>query len=259
MTRSENFKRTKTYFASDFHLGAPNHSESRIREDRIVSWLNSIKDETKELYILGDIFDFWFEYKTVIPKGFVRIQGKLAEFSDAGIPIHLFLGNHDFWMFDYFEKELNAIIHREPFITEIDGKKFYLAHGDGLGPGDESYKLLKKVFANPICKWLFGFLHPTIGMGIANSWSKKSRINSGKDEHFLGQENEWLAIYSKEIAEKQEIDYFIFGHRHLPLTLQIGKSSQYINLGEWMNYNTYAEFDGNETVLKTYKNHVSKK
>lgn len=253
MTEIKSNSRTHIYFASDFHLGVPDHASSRQREDLIVAWLNKIKNDALELYILGDIFDFWFEYKTVIPKGFIRLQGKLAEFADEGIPVHFFPGNHDLWMFDYFEKELNVFIHREPFKTTLGNKKFYLAHGDGLGPGDESYKILKRVFANPACKWLFGFLHPTIGMGIASLWSKKSRISSGKDERFLGEENEWLAIYSKEVLLKEHFDYFIFGHRHLPLTLKVGENSEYINLGEWMNYHTYGVFDGEKAELKTFE------
>lgn len=243
----------KIYFASDFHLGVPDEQISRERETRIVNWLDSIKSDAQEIYLLGDIFDFWFEYKRVIPKGFVRLQGKLAEISDSGTPIHFFTGNHDMWMFDYFERELGVKIHRKPIIKNLLGKRFYLAHGDGLGPGDNSYKVLKKIFASKLCQWLFARLHPNFGIWIANLWSKNSRIASGKKEEFLGNENEWLAVYAKEILATEPIDYFIFGHRHLPLDIALTEKSRYINLGEWINYNSYAVWDGKVLELKYFK------
>lgn len=246
--------RNHIYFASDFHLGAPNYEESRKREDRIVRWLNHIESSAKEVYLVGDLFDFWFEYKKAIPKGFVRLQGKIAALTDQGIPVHVFTGNHDMWMFDYLPKELGVQMHREPILREFNGKKFLIGHGDGLGPGDHGYKFIKKVFANKICQWLFARLHPNLGIGMADFWSGKSRdANRGEDEKFLGEENEWLAIYSKEYLQKEHIDYFIFGHRHLPLDLQVGENSRYINLGEWINYNTYGVFDGQTMRLEEFK------
>ncbi len=243
----------KIYFASDFHLGVPDEQSSRAREARIVNWLESIKTDAREIYLMGDIFDFWFEYKRVIPKGFIRLQGKLAEIADAGITIHFFTGNHDMWMFDYFEKELGVTIHRHPITKTFDGKQFYLAHGDGLGPGDTSYKILKRIFASKLCQWLFARLHPNFGIWIAEKWSKNSRIASGKKEQFLGEENEWLAIYAKEILANQPIDYFIFGHRHLPLDIALTEESRYINLGEWIHFNSYAVWDGKVLELKYFK------
>lgn len=246
-------ERNKLYFASDFHLGAPDHASSRVREDCIVRWLNSIKTDASEIYLMGDIFDFWFEYSTVIPKGFIRLQGKLAELSDSGIKITLFHGNHDMWMFDYFKQELGASIISNELIIERSGKKFYLHHGDGLGPGDSNYKFLKKFFRSKACQWLFARLHPNLGMGMAQVWSGHSRISRASDDEYFGDENEWLAIYSKELLKKEHFDYLIFGHRHLPIDLLINIGSRYVNLGEWTNFNSYAVFDGTDLELKFFE------
>jgi len=240
----------KIYFASDFHLGVPTYEKSLEREHRIVRWLDSIRNDAEELYLLGDVFDFWFEYKTVVPRGYVRLLGKLAELSDSGIKIHYFTGNHDMWTFDYLEKELNVTIYRAPIERVYNSKTFYIGHGDGLGPGDHGYKFIKKIFASKICQWLFARLHPNFGIGIANYFSKKSRIATGTtDEKFLGEEKEWLVIYSKEILAKKHFDYLIFGHRHLPLDIKIN-DSRYINLGDWIQYFTYGVFDGENFELK---------
>jgi UDP-2,3-diacylglucosamine hydrolase len=245
---------TKIYFASDFHLGAPDYKSSRQREKKIVSWLDEIRKDAAEIFLVGDLFDFWFEYKHAIPKGFVRLQGKMAEIADAGIPLHVFTGNHDMWMFDYLPKELGIQLHRKPIRRTLAGKEFLIGHGDGLGPGDHGYKFIKKVFASPVSQWLFARLHPNLGIQLANYWSGTSRkANRDEDEKFKGEEMEWLAIYCKEYLKKEHIDYFIFGHRHLPLDLEVGKNSRYINLGEWMNYQTYAVFNGEELELKEYK------
>ena len=242
------------YFASDFHLGAPNYEESRKREDRIVRWLTSIENLAKEIYLVGDIFDFWFEYKKAIPKGFIRLQGKLAQLCDSGITVHVFIGNHDMWMFDYLPKEIGVQMHREPIKKVFNGKQFLIGHGDGLGPGDHGYKFIKKIFANPFCQWLFARLHPNLGIGLADYWSGRSRkANRAEDEKFLGEENEWLAIYSKKYLKKEHIDYFIFGHRHLPLELKVGENSTYVNLGEWINYNTFGIWDGEKLILETFE------
>ncbi|MCC7332013.1 MAG: UDP-2,3-diacylglucosamine diphosphatase [Flavobacteriales bacterium] len=246
--------RTKIYFASDFHLGAPNETESKTREKNIVNWLDSIKVDAKEIYLVGDVFDFWFEYKHSIPKGFVRLQGKISELTDSGIIIYWFTGNHDMWIFDYIPKELGVQLVRDNVVKTINGKKFFIGHGDGLGPGDHGYKLIKKIFANKLCQWAFARIHPNLGIGIANFWSRSSRkLNAEHDEKFLGEENEWLVIFSKEYLKKEHIDYFIFGHRHLPLEIKLNEKSTYINLGEWIKYNPYAVFDGNDLSLKYFK------
>lgn len=244
----------KVYFLSDFHLGAPNENASRIREEKLVRFLNHAKQDAAAIFIVGDIFDFWFEYKTVIPKGFVRILGCLAQVSDAGIPIHIFTGNHDLWMRDYFEKELNAHIYYEPQHFEFAGKHFYIGHGDGLGPGDEGYKFLKKIFTNSFCKWLFRWLHPDWGIQLANYFSSKSRLKTGSaDEIFLGEDKEWLILYTKEKAkELEQVDYFIFGHRHYAIDLPINATTRYINLGDWIRLYTYGEFDGTAMQLKKW-------
>ncbi|MFY7901095.1 MAG: UDP-2,3-diacylglucosamine diphosphatase [Chitinophagaceae bacterium] len=244
----------KIYFLSDFHLGAPNNQKSKEREKRIVHFLNTIQPTTQELFIVGDMFDFWYEYKNAVPKGFTRILGKLAEFTDAGIPVHFFVGNHDMWMSGYFEDELNIPVYFQPKIFQYNGKQFYIGHGDGLGPGDKGYKFLKKVFRNPVCHWLFGCLHPTIGIGIANYFSRESRKKTGmKDEVFMGEDKEWLMIYSKEILQHQHIDFFVFGHRHLPLNLPLTANSKYINLGDWIINFTYATFDGTNMHLHKWQ------
>lgn len=243
----------KVYFASDFHLGAPSVEASKARELKIVRWLDEIKHDAAAIMLLGDIFDFWFEYKHTIPKGYIRLQGKLAEIADTGIPILLFTGNHDMWMFDYFPTELNIPVLRHPISTTIGDKTFHIGHGDGLGPGDHTYKVLKKVFANKACQWLFARVHPNLGIGVANMWSRRSRINNiKKDEAFLG-EDEWLVHYCKEIEATQHHDYYVFGHRHLPLDLPVNDQSRYVNLGEWVNFCSYAEYDGQELKLKHFE------
>ncbi|SHL84636.1 UDP-2,3-diacylglucosamine hydrolase [Chitinophaga jiangningensis] len=243
----------KIYFASDFHLGVPDANTSREREKLIIKWLEEAEKDAEHIFLVGDIFDFWFEYKHVIPKGYIRILGKLAALRDKGIGISVFIGNHDMWMNGYFEEELDIPVYYEPQTYTIAGKRFYIGHGDGLGPGDHGYKFLKKVFRNPVCRWLFSALHPAIGIGMANYFSRKSRAAVGQDlEKFLGEENEWLAIYSKEILQKEHFDYFIFGHRHLPLDIKVGENSRYINLGDWLNYTSFAVFDGQQTTLQYY-------
>jgi UDP-2,3-diacylglucosamine hydrolase len=239
------------YFLSDFHLGAPNHADSLQREKKIVTFLDSIRNKAAEVFIVGDMFDFWFEYKHVAPKGYVRLLGKLAELTDNGIPVHFFVGNHDMWMHDYFQTELNIPVYFEPKTFERNGKKFFIGHGDGLGPGDHGYKLLKKVFRSKVAQALFGFLHPSWGIGLANFFSRSSRKKTGNsDEIFLGEENEWLIIFSRQVLAKEHFDYFIFGHRHLPLDITLAHNSHYINLGDWIKYFTYAEFNGQDTRLK---------
>lgn len=246
----------KIYFASDFHLGAPNAEESFKREKRVVAWLDSIKHDAQEIYLVGDIFDFWFEYKHAIPKGFVRFQGKIAELTDSGIAVNIFTGNHDMWIFDYIPKELGCTLYREPIVREYNGKKFYIGHGDGLGPGDTKYKMLKSVFSSKICQWAFARIHPNLGIGIANAWSRKSRrTNLSYDEVFHGEEKEQLIVYCKNhVKQDNSIDYFIFGHRHLPLEIKINEKATYINLGEWIKHNTYVVFDGEKLEMKEFNN-----
>ncbi|MEL6988265.1 MAG: UDP-2,3-diacylglucosamine diphosphatase [Bacteroidota bacterium] len=246
---------TRIYFASDFHLGIDAKTTSLEREKCIVRWLDMIKADATEIYLLGDVFDYWFEYKNAIPKGFNRLLGKLMELRDLNIPIYFFTGNHDMWMFKYFETHFNIPIYRNPIVKELNGKTFFLGHGDGLGPGDHGYKFIKKVFSNKLCQWLFARIHPNLGLGIMKFWSKKSRHSKGPDAAFLGGDKEWLVMFANETLDKQLIDYFIFGHRHIPIdyTLKNG-SSRYINLGEWLNFNSYAVFDGDNIQIKFFEN-----
>lgn len=247
-------KNKKIYFASDNHLGLPNLEESRVREKYFVSWLDEVQKDALAIYLLGDLFDFWFEYKTVVPKGFVRVLGKLAEISDAGIPIIFFAGNHDLWMRDYFQKELGVIVHHQPITLTLGAKRFFIGHGDGLGPGDIGYKSMKKVFTNNFSKWLFRCLHPDWGVRLGQYLSQKNKLISAKqDIKFLGEENEWLVAYSKRKLQEEHYDYFVFGHRHLPLEINLTHKSQYINLGDWITHNTYAVYDGKAMALKTWK------
>ena len=241
------------YFASDFHLGIPNHKESLEREKKICRWLDLIAPDATQIYLLGDIFDFWFEYKYVVPKGYVRLLGKLAEISDRGVQITAFKGNHDMWMFGYFEKELNIPVISDSLEFEVHGKSFFLHHGDGLGPGDKGYKLIKRIFRNPVCIWLFSFLPPRWGMSLANFFSSKSRLaNAYNDEKYHG-DSEWLLQYCREAVKKKRFNYMIFGHRHLPLDVEINADSRYINLGEWVHHFTYAVFNGDKLELKTFE------
>jgi UDP-2,3-diacylglucosamine hydrolase len=249
-----NSEKNKIYFISDFHLGVPSYEKSLEREKKIVRWLEMVRKDAAEIFILGDIFDFWFEYKHAIPKGFIRLQGKLAELADAGIKLHYFTGNHDMWVFDYLPKEIGLILYHKPLQMEMAGKKFFIAHGDGLGPGDHGYKFIKKIFANKISQWLFARLHPNFGIGMANFWSRRSRIATGNyDEKYLGDDKEYLVLFAKEILKKEQIDYFIFGHRHLPLDVKITEKCRYINLGDWIKYFTYAVFDGKNLELKKFE------
>jgi UDP-2,3-diacylglucosamine hydrolase len=240
----------KIYFASDFHLGVPTPESSLEREKTVCRWLDLAKQDAAEIFLVGDLFDFWYEYKYTIPKGFTRLLGKIAEITDSGIPVHFFTGNHDLWMKDYFEKELNVKVHHEPITREFNGKKFLIGHGDGLGPGDRNYKLLKMVFASKISQWLYSRLHPNLACAIARASSRRSRIiTADSDEKFLGEDKEWLYLYSKEYRKTHPIDYFIFGHRHLALDMDVDGKARYINLGEWIKERNYAVFDGSTLRL----------
>lgn len=243
----------KLYFASDFHLGTPDTESSRQREKKILNWIDSIEHSTAALFILGDIFDFWFEYKYAIPKGFIRLQSKLVQLRDKGISVYFFTGNHDMWMFDYFPSELDIPVFKEPQILKVGEKRLLIGHGDGLGPGDHIYKMLKKIFANRLCQLCFRLLPSDIGMGLANFWSRNSRLsNQKKDEKFLG-EKEWLYQFCMEKEKTEHFDFYVFGHRHLPIDMKIGNNSRYINLAEWVNFSYYGEFDGSNFYLKSFE------
>ena len=243
-------KKNKIYFTSDFHLGAPNHTESIKREKKICLWLDNIKNDAKEIYLVGDIFDFWFEYKTAIPKGFERLKGKLCELTDSGVTIHFFPGNHDLWTFGYLEKELGLIIHKKPLTTEIYGKTFYIAHGDGLGRGDFTYTIIKNIFNNNICQYLFSTIHPNIGIWLAKVWSKKSRNKGGFNKANIVRNQ--LINYSKEILKNQNINYFIFGHIHEPIEIELNQFCKYINIGDCISHFSFLELDESNLLIKYF-------
>jgi UDP-2,3-diacylglucosamine hydrolase len=243
-------------FLSDFHLGAPNRENSLKREQKICELLDAYFPTSDCLFLMGDVFDFWFEYKTVVPIGFYRFQGRLAAWADAGKKIYLMIGNHDMWIFDKWAEEFNIIVLRDPILATINQKKVFLAHGDGLGPGDWKYKLLKKVFRSPFCIFLFRWLHPDIGVNLAQYLSRRSRKTTGtKEDKYFGRNREWLYQFSKATLEKKStIDYFIFGHRHLPIYQKIEDSNSiYINLGDWIQFDTYATADSKGFRLLKWK------
>lgn len=246
-------KGKKLYFTSDHHFGIPNHSESLAREKTLVRWLEAIKRDVFELFILGDLFDFWFEYKTVVPKGFVRVLGKLAEMADSGIRIHFFTGNHDLWMRDYLQREIGVTLYREAQSFRYGGKYFLIGHGDGLGPGDRGYKWMKRLFVSPWARWAFRWLHPDLGLRLGKYLSTQNDLISGDaDLGFSGKKTEPLVQYAERKLQEKHYDYFIFGHRHLPLDIPVGQSSRYVNLGDWIGHFTYASFDGVQLRLEKY-------
>ncbi len=245
----------RIYFASDLHLGAPDAASSLEREKLFVRWLNEVvRPNATELYIVGDLFDFWLEYKRVVPRGFVRVLGKLAELCDDGLPVHFFTGNHDLWVIDYFKEEIGMQVHTQPLRTKIGGKQFMIGHGDGLGPGDTGYKILKRYFfTSKLCQFLLRSMPPDWAVGLGSYLSRRSRLVNGEhDARFLGNEQEWLVQYARRKLETEAIDYFVFGHRHLPLTVELNEHSRYVNLGDWIKYNTYAIYDGNTLELQTF-------
>ena len=240
-------KKEKIYFASDFHLGSPNLKESLEREKKIVSWLNEIEKDATSIYLLGDIFDFWFEYKKVVPKGFVRFLAKLADLIEKGIDIHYVVGNHDMWMRDYLEQEIGLKVHSQEFIIEQDHKLIFIGHGDGLGKGDYEYKVLKLIFSSKICKWLFSRLHPNFGISLGQAWSNKSKR---KKESLVNEDKEILVEYCKEQQKNNPVDYYVFGHRHIPINIRIDERSNYINLGDWVHHYSYAVYSDQKLELK---------
>ena len=245
--------RKNIYFISDSHLGVPDYNSSLKREKLMVKFLDKIKNDALEIYLLGDIFDFWFEYKTVVPKGYIRLLGKLAELTDSGIKLNYFTGNHDMWIYDYFTKELNAVMYRDPIEKQYGNFKFYIGHGDGIGPDDKGYKFIKRVFSNRINQWLFARIHPKFGIGLALYFSRRSRIANGNtDEIFLGEDKERLIVYAREMLQKKHFDFFIFGHRHLPLDFKLSETSRYLNIGDWVKSYSYLVFDGQQLKLKFF-------
>ena len=242
-------EKEKIYFASDFHLGSPNLKESLEREKKIISWLNEIEKDAKSIYLLGDIFDFWFEYKKVVPKGFVRFLAKLVDLIEKGIDIHYVVGNHDMWMRDYLEQEIGLKVHFQEFIIEQNHKLIFIGHGDGLGKGDYKYKVLKLIFSSKICKWLFSRLHPNFGISLGQAWSNKSKR---KKETLVNEDKEILVEYCKEQQKNNPVDYYVFGHRHIPMNIKIDERCNYINLGDWVHHYSYAVYSDKKLELRKF-------
>lgn len=249
-----------TYFISDLHLGAPSLEQSQQRERKVVDFLKSIQDDCATLYIVGDLFDYWFEYKRVVPRGHTRLLGTLATMADKGMKLHVFTGNHDLWMTDYLEEELGATIHHQPFKVQLGTGQFYIAHGDGLGPGDLKYKTIKRIFTNPLCQWLYRRLHPNFGVGFAARMSRTSRNSQSEDDHaFLGDKERQLQ-HSLSVLENENIDFFIYGHRHhlkdLPITRERKDGTKidarYVVLGDWITLDSFAKWDGTTLTTSTY-------
>lgn len=248
--------KNRIYFASDVHLGMHPKERSAERERIFTRWLDEIKNDASEIYLVGDIFDYWFEYRKVVPRGFTRTLGKISELSDLGVPVHFFTGNHDVWVFDYLPTEAGVILHREPYITTLKGKKFLIAHGDGLGPGEGYYKMMKRIFTSKTLQWLYARLHPNFTIAFAHRWSKNSRYAKGISVDFLGEDKEILIQYARKKMEEEHFDYFIFGHRHIPLDFRLDEKTRLIYLGDWIINFTYAVYDGQNLELKKY-NYIS--
>ena len=246
-------EKRKIYFISDIHLGAPALKNNHEREILFARWFDEIRNDVAELYLMGDIFDFWWDYKKVVPRGFTRILGRIADLSDRGIPVYFFPGNHDLWVFDYFQKELGITVHKEEIIKEIGGKKFFLAHGDGLDAEDKGYLLLKKIFTNKTLQWLYSRLHPNFALTIAHKWSKSSRLAKINIDEEFNVNTDGIFKFAQDFLEQENIDYFIFGHRHQMVDESIGDNSRFVFLGDWIKNFSYGVFDGEKFELKKYK------
>jgi len=245
----------KIYFVSDLHLGAMALKNNNERELLFVDWLQTIRNDASMLFLMGDYFDFWFEYRKVVPKGFVRSLGALASICDSGIPVHFFTGNHDIWAFDYLSEEIGMIVHRENVSMELLGKKFFLSHGDDLGKKDFGYQLIKNFFHNRIAQWTFAKIHPDLSFRLAHYWSKKSRLSYKNGDTFAKSiESEEQYIYAKSVLGKEHFDYFVFGHRHIVLDTPLAADSRLIILGDWIRKFSYGIFDGTDFKIETIDN-----
>lgn len=242
------------YFISDAHLGSRVVTDPRAHEKKLVDWLDKVKTDAKAIYLMGDMFDFWFEYRTVVPKGFTRFLGKLSELSDSGIDIHFFTGNHDIWTFGYFENEVGLQVHRKPETVTIGNKRFFLAHGDGLSAKEKGFELLRKIFHSTTCQKLFRYVPPQIGQEFGYRWSKRNRERIlHLENNYLGEEKEDLVVFAKKYAESHDIDFFVFGHRHVALDLQIRNQKRVIMLGDFVAIFSYGRFDGENFFLEYWE------
>ena len=242
----------KIFFASDFHLGLKAGSDPLEREKKVVKWLNTIAPDASEIFLVGDIFDFWWEYKLVVPRGFTRFLGTVSAITDSGTPVHFFTGNHDMWVGNYLSGECGITIHTTPYTQTFGGKKFLIVHGEGLGSESTGYKILLAIFKNKTLRALYSMLHPSVGIGIGHKWSLSSRLGKGISKEFLGEEMEDLIKYSKSVLKNEHFDFFIFGHRHLPLLFNLNHDTTIVFLGDWINRGSYAEWDGKQINLREF-------
>jgi UDP-2,3-diacylglucosamine hydrolase len=242
----------KIYFASDFHLGLNTGSSPLDREKKVVRWLKSVADDAKEIYLLGDIFDFWWEYRLVVPRGYTRFLGTISEITDSGVPVHFFTGNHDMWVRDYLSSECGMIIHTSPITRVFNSMTFHLAHGEGLGTKEVGYKILLSIFRNKTLRAMYSSLHPSIGVGIGYMWSLSSRLGKGLEQQFYGEEKEDLIRYAKSVLASEPVDYFIFGHRHLAMKYLFMETVEIVFLGDWIKHGSYAEWDGSGLTFKLF-------
>jgi len=245
------------YFISDAHLGSLALSHRRTQERRLVNFLDAIKDKAEAIYMLGDMFDFWFEYTDVVPKGFTRFLGKISELTDMGVEVHYFMGNHDQWCGNYLIEECGVILHREPYTCEICGKEFYMAHGDGLDYDDHNWKtrLLFTCFKSRTLKRFASMIHPHWFIRFGRNWAKHSRMKreNGQEKPYQGEDKEGLVLYAKEYLKTHPlINYFIFGHRHIQLDHSLSDDCRIIILGEWISLFTFAVFDGDNLYVDNY-------
>lgn len=253
--QSENTARRNIYFLSDAHLGSLAIPHPRMQERRLVNFLDSIKHKAEAVYLMGDIFDFWYEYKNVVPKGYTRLLGKISELTDMGVEVHYFIGNHDIWQHDYFEKECGMTLHRHNEVVELHGQTFFLGHGDGLGSKDKKFKFLRALFHSTTCQHLFSMLHPRWGVAFGLEWARHSRLKreDGKEPPYQGEHKESLIIFAKEYLQTHpDINYFIFGHRHIEIDLMLSRTTRIMILGDWITQFSYAVFDGEHMFMESF-------
>ncbi len=250
------------YFIADAHLGSWAVSHHRTQERRLVRFLDDIKNKAGAVYMLGDMFDFWYEWRRVVPRGFTRFLGKISELTDLGVEVHYFIGNHDIWAFDYLNRECGVVLHREPLTTELYGKEFFIAHGDGMGDPKKSFHIIRSIFHNKTCQWMFSrLLHPNVAMRFGLTWARHSRLKreEGEEPPYMGEDKEYLVLFTKEYKKTHpNIDFFIYGHRHIELDLVLSRDTRMLVLGDWITQFTYARWDGEHLTLANYLEGESK-
>ena len=243
------------YFLSDAHLGCLAIHHQRTQERRLVNFLDSIKDKASAIYLLGDIFDFWYEYKTVVPRGYTRLLGKISELTDSGVEVHFFVGNHDLWQNDYLEKECGVQLHHRECTMEINGKVFFLAHGDGLGTRDWKFRCLRAMFHSKICRTLFASIHPRWGMTFGREWARYSQLKHQREgePQYMGEDREELVVFAcKYLSTHPEVNYFVFGHRHIEHDMNLEGAARLLIIGDWISRYTFVRFDGNELTMENF-------